>query len=78
MREPEVALGKPPQEHTQGQKCHDYSYDPHPSRKSGLVLRCVLLYPGLPDPFVELWSFVGSQHNCVINYLWCILGQNGD
>jgi hypothetical protein len=63
MGEREVALGKPPQQHTQGQKGREYPYDPHASRKSDLVLRLVLLYPGLPNPFVELWTFIGLQHN---------------
>ena len=78
MSELEVALGKPPQQRTQGQKRRDEPYDPHASRKSDLVLRLVLLYPGLPNPFVELCIFVGLQHGSFINSFWYILSHYCD
>ena len=78
MSEPEVALGKPPQQRTQGQKGRDEPCDSKASRKSDLVLRLVLLYPGLPNPFVELWIFVGLQHGSFINSFWYILSHYCD
>src|SRR5881628_3083111 len=68
-----LASDKPPQQCTQGHDGRDEPYHPHASRKSDLVLRLVFLYPGLPNPFVEIWIFICLQHRSFINSFWYIL-----
>src|SRR2546426_12284173 len=70
-----LALGKSPQQRNQPQKSRRHPEDSHASRKSGLVLRRILFYPGLPNTFVEFGNFIGLQHNSLINHSWFILTQ---
>jgi len=52
-----LASDKPPQQCDQPQKSRDDPWDSHALHKSGPVLRRILFYPGLPNPFVEFGAF---------------------
>ena len=73
-----LGLSEPPQQPKQHQSDSDEADDLHTAGKPDFVLRRILRQPGLPNPFVELWIFVGLQHGSFINSFWYILGHYCD